>query len=66
MSGSPPSTGKRKRTTTTAPTPATDAVINPLSHSTKTLAQFTLAGHSPNLPLPSTLHPNFPPLPFGH
>lgn len=65
MSGSPPSTGKRKRTTTTAPTPATDAVINPLSHSTKTLAQFTPAGHSPNLPLPSTLHPNFPhrPLP---
>lgn len=65
MSASPPSTGKRKRTTTTTTTPPTDAVINPLSHSTKTLAQFTPAGHSPNLPLPSTLHPNFPhrPLP---
>lgn len=65
MSASPPSTGKRKRTTTTTTTPITDAVINPLSHSTKTLAQFTPAGHSPNLPLPSTLHPNFPhrPLP---
>ncbi|KAK1829174.1 RNA polymerase I-specific transcription initiation factor rrn11 [Podospora conica] len=61
MSSSPPSTGKRKRPTTTT----TDAVINPLSHSTKTLAQFAPAGYSPDLPIPSTLHPNFPhrPLP---
>ncbi|KAK0750987.1 hypothetical protein B0T18DRAFT_443594 [Schizothecium vesticola] len=66
MSASPPSTGKRKRTTTTTTTiTATDDVINPFSHSTKTLAQFAPAGHSPNLPLPSILHPNFPhrPLP---
>ncbi|KAK4156237.1 RNA polymerase I-specific transcription initiation factor rrn11 [Chaetomidium leptoderma] len=44
---------KRKRA-------ASDAVINPLSHSPDTLKQFALAGYPADEPLPSKAHPGFP------
>jgi hypothetical protein len=44
---------KRKRA-------ASDAVINPLSHTPDTLRQFALAGYPAEKPLPSKAYPGFP------
>ncbi|KAK3390463.1 hypothetical protein B0H63DRAFT_507806 [Podospora didyma] len=55
---------KRKRASSTTSTAAAGGsnspVINPLSHSPSTLKQFARAGHAPDQPLPSLIHPGFP------
>ncbi|SPQ23728.1 c188f08d-e7c1-45c3-868b-a35cfad8c8e1 [Thermothielavioides terrestris] len=50
---------KRKRA-------ASDAVINPLSHSPDTLRQFAVAGYPAEQPLPSKAYPGFPHRPANY
>ncbi|KAK3324227.1 hypothetical protein B0T19DRAFT_225652 [Cercophora scortea] len=51
---------KRKRLSSSAGTTTATAALNPRSHTPNTLRQFTLAGLSPDDPVPSETHPGFP------